>query len=290
MNKIAVITDSNAGIKASPLYPNLFIVPMPFLIDDAEFFEDINLSQDEFYEKLKNDANISTSQPSFTEVTELWSKVLQDYDELIYIPMSSGLSSSCESASRYAEEDEFKGKVFVVNNQRISVTQKLSVLEALDMIKKEKSAQEIKDYLEKTKMDATIYIMVPTLKYLKKGGRVTPSAAALAKLFNIKPILQIHGEKLDSFAKVLNLNQAKQRMINAIKADISSFLATPYQQGKLCINIAHTQNEKEAQKFKEDVEKAFPDLPLRFVDPLSLSVSCHIGPGSLAVAVCRNDE
>ena len=204
--------------------------------------------------------------------------------------MSSGLSSSCESATRYAEEEEFIGKVFVVNNQRISVTQKMSVLEALSMVEKGKTAQEIKDYLEKTKMDATIYIMVPTLKYLKKGGRVTPSAAALAKLFNIKPILQIHGERLDSYAKVLNMNQAKQRMISAIKNDLMGFLNGPYQNKKLCINIAHTQNEAEALRFKADVVSAFPDLPLKFVDPLSLSVSCHIGPGSLAIAVCRCEE
>ena len=290
MNKVAVVTDSNAGIKASPQFDNLFVVPMPFIIDDVEFFEDINLTTDEFFEKLGHDANISTSQPSYAEVTDLWKKVLTEFEQIVYIPMSSGLSSSCESATHFAEEDEFRGKVFVVNNQRISVTQKMSVVEALEMANSGKSAAEIKDYLEKTKMEATIYIMVPTLKYLKKGGRVTPSAAALAKLFNIKPILQIHGERLDSFAKVINLSQAKQKMINAVKADLDSFLATPYKDGKLCISIAHTQNEKEALRFKEDVEKAFPDLPLKFIDPLSLSVSCHIGPGSLAIAVCRCKE
>ena len=289
MNKIAIVTDSNAGIKNNE-FENLFIVPMPFLIDDEEFFEDINLSTDDFYEKLNHDANISTSQPSFTDVTELWAKLLSDYEQIIYIPMSSGLSSSCESATHFAEEDEFRGKVFVVNNQRISLTQKMSVLEALHLASIGKTAAEIKDYLEKSKMDATIYIMVPTLKYLKKGGRVTPSAASLAKLFNIKPILQIHGERLDSYAKVINLSQAKQRMINAIKNDLDSFLKDLYTQGKLCINIAHTQNEKEALRFKEDIQKAFPDLPLKFIDPLSLSVSCHIGPGSLAIAVCRCKE
>ena len=289
MNKIAIVTDSNAGIKNNE-FENLFIVPMPFLIDDEEFFEDINLSTDDFYEKLNHDANISTSQPSFTDVTELWAKLLSDYEQIIYIPMSSGLSSSCESATHFAEEDEFRGKVFVVNNQRISLTQKMSVLEALHLASIGKTAAEIKDYLEKSKMDATIYIMVPTLKYLKKGGRVTPSASALAKLFNIKPILQIHGERLDSYAKVINLSQAKQRMINAIKNDLDSFLKDLYTQGKLCINIAHTQNEKEALRFKEDIQKAFPDLPLKFIDPLSLSVSCHIGPGSLAIAVCRCKE
>lgn len=288
MSKIAIITDSNAGIKETTEYENLFVVPMPFIIDDAEFYEDINLSTDEFYEKLKHDADIHTSQPSYTEVTDLWKKVLENYDEVIYIPMSSGLSSSCSSATGFA--NEFPNKVYVVNNQRISVTQKLSVYEALEMAKQGRTAAEIKDYLEKTKMDATIYIMVPTLKYLKKGGRVTPAAAALAGLFNIKPILQIHGEKLDSFAKVLSINQAKQKMIQAVKKDLDSFLKEPYESGKLCVNIAHTQNEQEALKFKEEVAHAFPNMEVKFVDPLSLSVSCHIGPGSLAIAVSRYKE
>ena len=289
MAKIAILTDSNAGIKDTSEYKNLFVVPMPFLIDDEEFYEDINLSTDKFYEKLKNDADIFTSQPSYGEVTDMWNKILKDYDQIVYIPMSSGLSSSCDSATRYAAED-YEGKVFVVNNQRISVTQKASVFEALKLAEHGKTAEEIKEYLERTKMDATIYIMVPTLKYLKKGGRVTPAAAALAKLFSIKPILQIHGEQLDSYAKVMNLIQAKQKMIAAVKKDLETFLKEPFEMGKLCINIAHTQNEKEALKFKEEVKKAFPDIPLLYVDPLSLSVSCHIGPGSLAIAVARCKE
>jgi len=285
MSKIAVLTDSNAGIQDTSGVDNLFIVPMPFIIDDKEYFENINLTQEEFYEKLKHDADIHTSQPSYGEVTDMWKKLLNDYDEVVYIPMSSGLSSSCASAITYAEE--FDNKVFVVNNQRISVTQKLSVYEALELASQGKSGAEIKDYLEKTKMDASIYIMVPTLKYLKKGGRVTPTAAALAKLFSIKPILQIQGEKLDSFAKVINLNQAKQKMINAVKNDIESRFKELCASGKLCVNIAHTQNEAEALKFKDEIEKALPNLPIKFVDPLSLSVSCHIGPGSLATAICR---
>ncbi len=288
MSKIAVLTDSNAGIQDTSGFDNLFIVPMPFIIDDKEYFENINLTQDEFYEKLKHDADIHTSQPSYGEVTEMWKNILKDYDEIVYIPMSSGLSSSCASAANFA--NEFDNKVFVVNNQRISVTQKLSVFEALEMAKQNKTAAEIKDYLEKTKLDASIYIMVPTLKYLKKGGRVTPTAAALAKLFSIKPILQIQGEKLDSFAKVINLNQAKQKMINAVKTDIESRFKDLFASGKLCVNIAHTQNEAEALRFKEEISRALPDLPIRFVDPLSLSVSCHIGPGSLAIAVCRCKE
>ncbi len=289
MAKIAILTDSNAGIKDTGEHKNLFIVPMPFLIDGEEYYEDISLSTDDFYDKLKHDAEIFTSQPSYGELTDIWNKILNEFDQIVYIPMSSGLSSSCDSAIRYAEE-EYEGKVFVVNNQRISVTQKASVFEALKLAEAGKSASEIKEYLENTKMDATIYIMVPTLKYLKKGGRVTPAAAALAKLFSIKPILQIHGDKLDSFAKVMNIMQAKQKMIAAVKKDLETSLIEPYSQGKLCINIAHTQNEKEAMKFKEEIEKAFPNLPIHFVDPLSLSVSCHIGPGSLALAVARCEE
>ena len=287
MKKIAIVTDSNSGIKQSEAKENLFVLPMPFIIDGEDFYEDINLSQKQFYEKLKNDVKISTSQPSFGEVSELWDKVLKDYDEIVYIPMSSGLSESCNASTRFSQEDAYKGKVFVVNNQRISVTQKASVYEALALVKAGKSASEIKEYLEQTKLDSSIYITVSTLKYLKRGGRVTPAAAAFATLLSIKPILQIQGEKLDSYAKVMNMTQAKTRMIQAIKKDIEERFSSLVQEGKMILCIAHTDNKEMADKFKEEVEKAFPNLKVLSVDPLSLSVSCHIGPGSLAIAITR---
>ncbi len=288
MKKTAVVTDSNSGITQSEAKDNLFVLPMPFIIDNRDYYEDINLTQDQFYELLKSDVKISTSQPSFGETTDLWDKVLKDYDELLYIPMSSGLSESCASAKRYAEEG-YKGKVFVVDNQRISVTQKASVYEALELIKKGKTASEIREYLERTKFESTIYITVQTLKYLKRGGRVTPAAAAIATMLSIKPILQIHGEKLDKFAMVMNLNQARAKMIQAIKFELEQNFPTLRSQGKLRLSIAHTQNYEMAKKFEEELKAAFPDIEIQYIDPLSLSVSCHIGPGAIAVALSRFD-
>lgn len=287
MKKVAIITDSNSGITQKETKDNLFVVPMPFIIEGEDFYEDINLSQNDFYEKLKNDVKISTSQPSFGEVTEIWDKALETYDEIVYIPMSSSLSESCNSATRYSQEEKYADKVYVVNNQRISVTLKASVYEALKLAHEGKSASEIKIYLEQTKADASVYITVPTLKYLKKGGRITPAVAAFATLLSIKPILQLQGGKLDSFAKVMNMSQAKNKMINAIKRDIEEKFSDLYSKGKLALCVAHTNSEDAALKFKEEVASQFTNLKILYCDPLSLSVSCHIGPGSLALALTR---
>ena len=285
--KIAVVTDSSSGIKQSEAIENLFVLPMPFIIDGEDFYEDINLSQNEFYNKLTSDVRISTSQPSFGEVSELWDKVLKEYDQLLYIPLSSGLSESCNSSIRYSQEEAYNGKVFIVNNQRVSVTQKASVYEALNLINLGKTAQEIKDHLEQTKLDSSIYITVPSLKYLKKGGRVTPAAAALGSLLSIKPVLQIQGQKLDTYAKVMNMTQAKSRMIGAVKKVIMDRFSDLVNTGKLSINIAHTQNEEMALKFKEEIESSIPNIKVKYIDPLPLVIACHIGPGCLAITVNR---
>lgn len=218
MGKIAVVTDSNSGItqEQAKAY-GIYVLPMPFFINDETFYEDISLTQEQFYEKLEGNADISTSMPSVGSVTDLWDGLLQEYEEIVHIPMSSGLSSSCETAAMLAQE--YGGKVQVVNNQRISVTQKQSVLDAMAMAEHGKSAQEIKDYLEETRYDSSIYIMVDTLYYLKKGGRLTPAAAALGTLLKLKPVLQIQGEKLDSYAKARTVKQARTIMIEAIKND-----------------------------------------------------------------------
>lgn len=284
--KTAIITDSNSGItqkEANAL--GLYVVPMPVLIDGDIFYEDITLTQEAFYEKLKSNAPVSTSQPNPEEVGKIWEKALKEYDEIVYIPMSSGLSETCHTLQHFVETDErFTGKVFVVDNQRISITQKQSVFDALKMAQEGKTGKEIADLLLRDKLKASIYIMVDTLKYLKKGGRLTPAVAAIGTLLRIKPVLQIQGFKLDQFAKVRKLTDAKTTMINAIKKDIEVRFSEEYKAGKLQLAIAHTQNFEEAKKFKEDLNEAFPDLKLDFIDPLSLSVSCHIGPGALACA------
>ncbi|MDE7300586.1 MAG: DegV family protein [Clostridia bacterium] len=282
--KTAIITDSNSGItqkEAKELGIN--VVPMPFLIDGVQFFEDVSLTQPEFYEKLKADAQVSTSQPSAFDVGELWTNVLKDYDKIIHIPMSSGLSETCNTLTRLAETD-FKDKVYVIDNQRISISQRQSVMDALKLSEEGKTAEEIRDFLMDTKMQASIYITVATLKYLKKGGRLTPAVAAIGTLLKIKPVLQIQGFKLDQYAKVTKMSAAKEKMVDAITNDLEKRFKDLRAQGKMRMAIAHTDNYEEADKFAAELKEKFPDVPVVFVDPLSLSVSCHIGPGALAVS------
>ncbi|WP_022773975.1 DegV family protein [Butyrivibrio sp. AE2015] len=285
MSKIAVITDSNSGVTQSQAKElGLFVVPMPFMINNEDFYEDINLTQEQFYTKLGEDAAVSTSQPTPDSLMTLWDKVLQDYDQIIYIPMSSGLSGSCQSAYMIAQE-EYEGKVFVVDNQRISVTQRQSALDALEMAKAGLSAEEIVKKLMDTKFESSIYIMLDTLYYLKKGGRITPAAAALGTLLRLKPVLQIQGEKLDAFAKARTSNQGKNIMINAIKADIENRFGG-MDAKDFHIACAYTKDLEAAMAWKKEVEEAFPGFDIH-MDPLSLSVACHIGPGALAVTVTR---
>ena len=214
----------------------------------------------------------------------LWKELLEEYDEVVHIPMSSGLSGSCQTAIALA--DDFDGKVQVVNNQRISITQRQSVADALRLANEGKTAEEIKEILERVKLESSIYITVATLKYLKKGGRLTPAVAAIGTLLRIKPVLQIQGERLDTFSKARTMQQAKKTMIDAIRNDIETRFGG-LDAKDVHLDIAHTNNEEEAVKFKAEVEAAFPGYSVEFVDPLSLSVTCHIGDGSLAIAATR---
>ncbi|MGN1266985.1 MAG: DegV family protein [Dorea sp.] len=284
MGRIAIVTDSNSGITQNEANAiGVKVVPMPFYINEELYYEDITLSQEAFYQKLAEEADISTSQPSPGDVMELWEELLESYDEVIHIPMSSGLSSSCETAMMLS--NDFDGKVFVVDNQRISVTQRQSVLDAIEMAEKGMNAKEIVDVLMKEKLEASIYIMVDTLKYLKKGGRVTPAAAALGTVLNLKPVLTIQGEKLDSFAKVRGIKAAKKTMIEAMKKDI----ATRFAGKEVYLQAAYTCSDEEAMKWKEELEEKFPGYEIH-MDKLSLSVSCHIGPGAIAVACSKKVE
>ena len=285
MSKIAIITDSNSGITQKQAQElGIFVVPMPFMINDEDYFEDINLTQNQFYEKLADEANVSTSQPTPDSLMTLWDNTLKEYDQIIYIPMSSGLSGACQSAFMIANE-EFEGKVFVVDNQRISVTLRQSVLDAKAMADAGLGAEEIVSKLMENKFESSIYIMLDTLHYLKKGGRITPAAAALGTLLRLKPVLQIQGEKLDAFAKARTTAQGKSIMINAIKADIENRFGG-MEAGDFWIAGAYTNNIEAATEWKKEVEAAFPGHEMH-LDPLSLSVACHIGPGALAVTVTR---
>lgn len=283
--KIAIVTDSNSGItQAEAKEMGITVVPMPFLIDGEEYFEEISLSQTEFYEKLLSGAEVSTSQPNIFNIIELWKDLLKTHDQVVHIPMSSGLSASTETAKKFAKD--FNGKVEVVDNKRISITQKQSVFDAIKMAKDGKSAKEIKDWLERTALDASIYIMLTTLKYLKKGGRITPAAAALGSLLKVKPILQIQGDKLDKFAQVISYYQGKKKMIEQIAKDIDSRFKKQLEAGKLKVDVAYTYDRDKAVEFEQEVDEAFAkyNIIVKHVDPLSLSVSCHIGEGAIAIA------
>lgn len=288
MKRIAVVTDSNSGItQEEGKKLGVAVLPMPFYINGELFFEGITLSQKEFYEKLAEDAEISTSQPSPGDVMALWDKLLEEYEEIVHIPMSSGLSSSCETAMMLAAD--YEGRVHVVDNQRISVTQRQSVIDAKKLADAGKDAAEIKRILEETKMESSIYITLETLKYLKKGGRITPAAAALGTLLNLKPVLQIQGEKLDAFAKARGKKQAKKVMLEAMKHDFETRFAEANGAEGMHLQAAYTCSEEEAQQWAEELQEAFPGYEFH-MDPLALSVSCHIGPGAVAVACVRKLE
>lgn len=284
MSKVAILTDSNSGITQEEAeQAGIYVFPTPVYINDEVFYEGVDLTTDQFFARQAEGAEIKTSMPVVGDVIDKWESLLEEYDEVVYIPLSSGLSSSCETAIMLAED--YDGKVQVVNNQRISVTMKLSVYDAKRLADAGKSATEIKEILEAMKFESTIYIMVDTLEYLKKGGRITPAAAAIGSLLRIKPVLQIRGEKLDSFAKARTVKQAKQIMMDAIAKDMDEVLHDSTGENTI-IAMAHTQNEEEIAKFKAEVEERFPGHDI-FVDPLSLVVSSHIGPGALAVTCTK---
>ena len=285
MSKIAILTDSNSGITQDDAKKiGVYVLPMPFFIDGEQYFEDISLSQEEFYKKLKDDADISTSQPSVGEMQEKWDELLKEYDEIVFIPMSSGLSGTCQTAMMLA--DDYDGKVQVVDNQRISVTMKQSVFDAYKLASKGYTATEIKKILERDKMESSIYITLETFKYLRKGGRITAAAAAIGTVLNIKPVLQLQGEKLDAFAKSRGKSSAKKIMIKAMKSDMETRFKEAFEQGKIHMEAAYTGNPEEAEEWAEVIKSEFPQLDFN-MDPLSLSVACHIGYGSLAIACSK---
>ena len=286
MTRIAIVTDSNSGIlpEEAAAYEGLFVLPMPVIIGSDTFFEGIDISQQRFYEVLSTRTDLRTSQPTLGEVTSEWDKILEDYDEIVHIPMSSGLSGSCSSALMMAED--YDGRVHVVNNQRISVTQKRSVYDAVELREAGRSASEIKEHLEQVKYESSIYIMLDTLYYLKRGGRITPAAAAIGTALKIKPVLQIQGEKLDAFSVARTVGVARTKMIDAIRKDMKERMGGD-SPDNMHLDIAYTYNSSIAEEYKQQVQEAFPGYTDINVDPLSLSVSCHIGPGSLALACSR---
>lgn len=283
MGNVAIVTDSNSGIsQAEGKKLGIYVIPMPFLVDGKLYFEDVDMNKEQFYHFLENDADLSTSQPSPGDVMDLWDKLLKEYDEIVHIPMSSGLSASCSTAMGLARD--YDGKVQVVDNQRISVTMQQSVMDAKHLVAAGKSAAQIKEILEKEALESSIYLMVDTLKYLKKGGRITPAAALLGSALNLKPILQIQGDKLDAYKKVRGVKAAKKNMLEAMKKDVEGRFSDYVTKGQLKLHVAYTTDEETARQWKEEVQSMFPDIAISRIDPLSFSVTCHTGPGVLAIA------
>lgn len=283
MGNVAIVTDSNSGIsQAEAKELGIYVIPMPFLVDGKLYFEDVDMNKEQFYHFLENDADLSTSQPSPGDVMDLWDKLLKEYDEIVHIPMSSGLSASCSTAMGLARD--YDGKVQVVDNQRISVTMQQAVMDAKHLVAAGKSAAQIKEILEKEALESSIYLMVDTLKYLKKGGRITPAAALLGSALNLKPILQIQGDKLDAYKKVRGVKAAKKNMLEAMKKDVEGRFSDYVTKGQLKLHVAYTTDEETAKQWKEEVQNMFPDIAITRMDPLSFSVTCHTGPGVLAIA------
>lgn len=283
MGNVAIVTDSNSGIsQAEGKELGIYVIPMPFLVDGKLYFEDVDMNKEQFYHFLENDADLSTSQPSPGDVMDLWDKLLKEYDEIVHIPMSSGLSASCSTAMGLARD--YDGKVQVVDNQRISVTMQQAVMDAKYLAAAGKSAAQIKEILEKEALESSIYLMVDTLKYLKKGGRITPAAALLGSALNLKPILQIQGDKLDAYKKVRGVKAAKKNMLEAMKKDVEGRFSDYVTKGQLKLHVAYTTDEETARQWKEEVQSVFPDIAISRMDPLSFSVTCHTGPGVLAIA------
>ena len=291
MSGIAVMTDSNCGIMPEEGRKlGIHVIPMPVIIDGRTYFEGVDITAEDFYKKQAAGAEITTSQPSPGDVTAMWDKLLKDYDQVIFIPMSSGLSNTCQTALLLAEDELYKGRVFVVDNHRISVTQALAVLDAKALADDGRTAREIKEILEKEAMDATIYIAVDTLEYLKKGGRITAAAAALGTILKLKPILTIQGDKLDSFARARGMKSAFHTMLNALKKDIDTRLAPLRKQGCLKIGLANTKMEPEKlEAFKTELHENFPDMDFVYF-PLTMSIGTHVGPGGLGIGAVRFHE
>lgn len=286
MKTVAIVTDSNSGISPEEAEKlGVYVVPMPFIIDGEIYYEGVSLTNDKFYEIQKSGARITTSQPNINDIVALWENILKEYDEIVHIPMSSGLSQSCETATSFAEQ--FDGRVQVVDNKRVSITMKASVVDAVNMVKDGKNAKQIKQFLEETALQSSIYLVVDTLKYLKQGGRITPAAAAIGTVLNIKPVLQIQGGKLDQYAKVINIRSAKSKMLDAMKKDLEGRFRGLVSEGKMRLSVAHTMNDENAKEFAEEIKKTFPNVQFDYVDALALSIATHTGPKVLAIGCNR---
>lgn len=289
MMKVAIVTDTNSGITADEARElGIFLLPMPVLIDGVSFLETVDIQAADVYAAMERDADISTSQPAPGAIMELWEDVLaRGYDEIVYIPMTSGLSGSCHSAAILAED--FDGRVFVVDNRRISATQRLSIMEARAMAQSGSTAAQIKQYLEETALRASVYLSVDTLKYLQKGGRLSTSSAVVGTLLNIKPVLFLGGDKIDPVAKVRGMKAAQKKMIESIEQEIRSRFSSYPAQNLRVMTAGTLRTEEEIAQWRDTVQAAFPDKDV-FYNPLPCSIATHVGPSAMGIAVVVTEK
>ena len=286
--KIAITTDTNSGMMPHESEElGIFVLPMPFVVNGEVLLESVDLSREDFYTQLKAKANITTSQPSTVEVSEFWRNILKEYDEIVHIPTSSLLSAACSTALNLANEEEFAGKVFVVNNLRIAVALKASAYDAAKLRDQGKSAEEIRSFLEENAKEYSIYLSLETMEYLKRGGRISPAAAAIGSLLKLRPVLHLSCGKLDKFAVPRTSQKAKDIMKAAVVKDLNEVYKDALEKGEIRLVVAHNENHDEAKAFEAEMKKAFPNIPFLSCDELSLSIACHTGPGALAFGVIR---
>ena len=285
MKKIAVVTDSHSSISpAEAAMLGVYVLPMPFGIDGQDYFEGVNITRQQFFGYQRAGANIGTSQPAPADVMEMWDKLLTEYESVLYMPLSSGLSSACQTAIAYAEEEPYAGRVFVVDNGRIATPLHRSVVDALELVSKGLSAAECKAALEAAKSDMVIYLAVETLEYLKRGGRISSTAAAVGTLLNIKPILHLATGKLESYKKARGMNKACEAMLESIREDLNGRFAEAHARGDVFLLAAGSADEAATAKWLKQIEASFPGMPILY-DDLSMGVSCHTGEGALGIGL-----
>lgn len=284
--KIAIVTDSHSGMtREEAKQYGIYMIPAPFIVNGEPYEEGINLTEEEFYQKMAEGADVSTSQSSPADILSLWDELLSEYDQIVHIPLSSGLTSAYQTAMMLAMDEPYEGRVFPVDNTSVSVTERQAAFDALELARRGYDGAGIKRILEENRSQNLIYITVTTLKYLKKGGRITPAAAALGTLLKIKPVLEIDGDKLDAFAKVRTMAQAKETMLSAIQDCLTNRLHDPEAEDSY-IMLAHTQNEAAAREFMQIAKERWPKAEF-YMAPLALAIACHTGPGALAIVAER---
>ncbi len=284
---VAIITDTNSGIsqeEADKL--GIYLLPMPFSISGTDYLEGVNLSHDEFYEKQLADEDILTSQPSPAQVTDMWDELLNKYDCIVHMPMSSALSASCQTAIMLSNEEEYKNKVYVVDNLRISAMQRQAAIDAKQMVDMGMSPEEVVARLMEARLDTSVYLMVDNLKYLKKGGRITAAAAAIGTLLRIKPVLTIQGGKIEPFAKARTLKQAKEIMLQAMADDMKNKFGD-VDGSKTNLTVVYAKNHEQAREYAKEIQQAFPKVDRVDAEELPFSIITHTGPGVISITASK---